>query len=58
MTGWDVTADELAVTAERIVTARKLFNIRAGWTPDEDTLPKRFLNESIPRWRECWCSVE
>jgi aldehyde:ferredoxin oxidoreductase len=34
-------------TAQRIVAAKKLFNIQAGWTPVEDTLPSRFL-ESAP----------
>ena len=48
VTGWDVTADELRTTARRIVTAKKLFNIREGWTPVEDTLPKRFLSERLP----------
>lgn len=48
VTGWDVTADELRATAQRIVTAKKLFNIREGWTPKEDTLPKRFLSEGLP----------
>ena len=48
VTGWDVTAEELRTTARRIVTAKKLFNIREGWTPAEDTLPPRFLSESIP----------
>lgn len=47
VTGWDVTADELRETADRIVTAKKLFNIRQGWTPAEDTLPKRFLRDSL-----------
>jgi aldehyde:ferredoxin oxidoreductase len=48
VTGWDVTADELRAVARRVVTARKLFNIREGWTPAEDTLPKRFLTERLP----------
>ncbi len=48
VTGWDATADELRETARRIVTAKKLFNIRAGWSPDEDTLPGRFLNQPLP----------
>ncbi|HMC65935.1 MAG TPA: aldehyde ferredoxin oxidoreductase family protein [Gemmataceae bacterium] len=48
VTGWDVTADELRTTAQRIVTAKKLYNIREGWTPAEDTLPKRFLSEGLP----------
>jgi aldehyde:ferredoxin oxidoreductase len=48
VTGWDVTADELRTTAQRIVTAKKLYNIREGWTPAEDTLPRRFLSEGLP----------
>ena len=48
VTGWDVTADELQTAARRIITAKKLFNVREGWTPAEDTLPKRFLSEELP----------
>jgi len=48
VTGWSMTADELRTTARRVVTAKKLFNIREGWTPTEDTLPKRFLTERLP----------
>jgi aldehyde:ferredoxin oxidoreductase len=47
VTGWDVTADELRTTARRIVTAKKLYNIREGWTSAEDTLPRRFLSEVL-----------
>jgi aldehyde:ferredoxin oxidoreductase len=48
VTGWNVTAEELRATAARIVTAKKRFNILAGWTPAEDTLPERILNEALP----------
>lgn len=48
VTGWDVTASELRQTAQRIVTARKRFNILAGWTPAEDTLPDRMLRQPLP----------
>src|SRR5207244_8447687 len=43
VTGWDITTEELRQIARRIVTAKKLFNEREGWTPAEDTLPRRFL---------------
>lgn len=43
VTGWDVTGDELRETARRIVAAKHEFNVRAGWTAAEDTLPERFL---------------
>jgi aldehyde:ferredoxin oxidoreductase len=48
VTGWDMTADELRTVSRRIVTAKKLYNIREGWTPAEDTLPRRFLSEGLP----------
>ena len=48
VTGWDVTADELRDTARRIVSAKRQFNLLAGWTLEEDTLPDRFLNNPLP----------
>jgi len=47
VTGWDITADELRETARRIVAAKRQFNVLAGWTPTEDTLPERFLNTPL-----------
>jgi aldehyde:ferredoxin oxidoreductase len=48
VTGWEATADELRGTARRIVAAKRQFNLLAGWTPAEDTLPERFLNTPLP----------
>jgi len=48
VTGWPVTADELRVTARRIVGTKREFNLLAGWTPEEDTLPARFLDAPLP----------
>jgi aldehyde:ferredoxin oxidoreductase len=48
VTGWDVSAGELRETARRIVSAKRQFNLLAGWTPAEDTLPERFLNTPLP----------
>jgi aldehyde:ferredoxin oxidoreductase len=48
VTGWDVTAGELRDTAARIVAAKREFNLLAGWTPEEDTLPERFLDSPLP----------
>ena len=47
VTGWDVDDRELARTARRIVIAKRLFNLREGWTRAEDWLPQRFLSESL-----------
>jgi aldehyde:ferredoxin oxidoreductase len=47
VTGLDVSREELVRTGERIATLKKLFNVREGWTPAEDTLPPRFLDEAL-----------
>jgi aldehyde:ferredoxin oxidoreductase len=47
VTGWNVSAEELRIAAPRIVTAKKLFNIREGWTAAEDTLPNRFFTQDL-----------
>ena len=47
VTGWDVDGAELRRTAVRIVLAKRLFNLREGWTRDEDWLPDRFLAETL-----------
>jgi aldehyde:ferredoxin oxidoreductase len=47
VTGWNVSAEELQLTAQRIVNAKKLYNMREGWMPADDTLPKRFLTQPL-----------
>ena len=47
VTGWDMSGEELEALARRIVAARKAFNVREGWTPDDDSLPERFLSEPL-----------
>ena len=46
VTGWDTTGDELRTTARRIVQMKRQFNLQSGWTPEEDTLPDRFLDKA------------
>ncbi|MGH9308355.1 MAG: aldehyde ferredoxin oxidoreductase family protein [Vicinamibacterales bacterium] len=48
VTGWDYTAAELRVAGERIHTIKKLFNVREGWQPWTDWLPKRLLTDTLP----------
>ena len=45
-TGWDITSDELQLSAKRIVTIKKIYNILCGWHPESDTLPDRFFESS------------
>jgi aldehyde:ferredoxin oxidoreductase len=47
VTGRAVSGDDLRRVARRIVTAKKLYNIREGWQRAEDTLPRRFLGEGL-----------
>ena len=47
VTGWDVDAEELAATAQRIVLAKRVFNIREGATAADDRLPARMLDTPV-----------
>jgi aldehyde:ferredoxin oxidoreductase len=42
VTGWDTGIPELLRIAERIVTLMRLFNLREGFTAENDALPERF----------------
>lgn len=46
-TGFDYTVHEVMVAAERIWNLEKLFNLKAGFTRKDDTLPKRLLEEPL-----------
>lgn len=48
VTGWDVDAHELRQTTKKIIDQKKRFNMRCGWTPNEDTLPARFFEDALP----------
>jgi len=54
VTGWDMTGAELHDAARRIVLAKRVYNIREGWQPEDDWLPERLLTESVsmPSGRE------
>jgi aldehyde:ferredoxin oxidoreductase len=47
VTGWELDERELRRTARRIVLAKRLYNLREGWTRAEDRLPERFLSEPL-----------
>jgi aldehyde:ferredoxin oxidoreductase len=47
VTGWDVDGAELRQAARRIVMAKRVFNIREGWRPEDDWLPERVLSEPL-----------
>ncbi|MGH7832401.1 MAG: aldehyde ferredoxin oxidoreductase C-terminal domain-containing protein [Candidatus Binatia bacterium] len=47
VTGWRCSGADLRRAGERISILKKLFNIRAGWQPEDDRLPPRLLNEKL-----------
>lgn len=46
-TGQNVTADDLMLAGDRIWNLERLFNLKAGIDPSQDTLPKRILEEPV-----------
>ncbi len=47
VTGLEWSSGELRKAGERIVQIERLFNLREGLTPKDDTLPERFLSEPV-----------
>jgi aldehyde:ferredoxin oxidoreductase len=46
--GLDLTEEELTLICERIDNVERAFNVREGFTREDDTLPWRLLNEPMP----------
>jgi aldehyde:ferredoxin oxidoreductase len=47
-TGFDYDMDEMMQAGERIWNLEKTFNLRAGFTRKDDSLPKRLLKDPMP----------
>jgi aldehyde:ferredoxin oxidoreductase len=47
VTGLEMSADEIGVAGERIITLAKLINAREGLTRSDDTLPWKVLNQPV-----------
>lgn len=47
VTGYDIDAAEVLRIGERIWNMQKIFNLRAGCTREDDTLPPRLLREPL-----------
>jgi aldehyde:ferredoxin oxidoreductase len=47
VTGHEYEVQDLQFTGERIWNLERLYNLRAGFTRKDDTLPPRFLNEPL-----------
>ena len=43
ITGWDISLYELIKAGERADSMSRIFNVREGFTPDDDTLPSRLF---------------
>lgn len=47
VTGEHFTADDLMMVGERVWTLERLYNLREGFSKEDDTLPGRLLNEPV-----------
>jgi len=48
LTGGDFSTASLEHISERIAALERLFNLHAGFKAEDDTLPERFIRETIP----------
>lgn len=49
VTGIKVDTSNLIVAAERIINLERMYNVKLGFNRSNDTLPKRFIKEPMPR---------
>lgn len=47
LTGEEFTVDDLMKVGERVWNLERLYNLREGFSKDDDTLPKRLLEEPV-----------
>ncbi len=47
VTGYEIDAGEVLRIGERVWNMQKVFNLRAGCTREDDTLPPRLLREPL-----------
>jgi aldehyde:ferredoxin oxidoreductase len=47
VTGWDFTVEDFMTTGERINTYCRMFNVREGFSKNQDKLPLRFMEPLI-----------
>jgi aldehyde:ferredoxin oxidoreductase len=57
VTGRNFTVVGLYLVGERISNLERLFNLREGLTPEDDTLPKRYLEEPLTEGASAGCVV-
>ena len=57
-TGLDFSVGRLEEAADRIAALERVFNIEAGVTPEDDALPPRFAQETVPVAGEEICVSE
>ena len=48
VTGWELSSKDVMRIGERIVNLDRAFNVREGLTRKDDSLPERFLKETLP----------
>jgi aldehyde:ferredoxin oxidoreductase len=46
---WSITAEEIRLIGEKALNLTRLFNIREGFTRQDDTLPQRLFNQPATR---------
>ncbi|MHC1610740.1 MAG: aldehyde ferredoxin oxidoreductase family protein [Candidatus Methanospirareceae archaeon] len=47
VTGVDYTSEDFMLAGERIWNVERLYNLREGFSKDDDTLPERFFKEEV-----------
>ncbi|MHA1729297.1 MAG: aldehyde ferredoxin oxidoreductase C-terminal domain-containing protein, partial [Promethearchaeota archaeon] len=58
ITGLDIDKNKLSIAAERIINLERMYNVRMGYSRKDDTLPNRFLNETMSKGKSAGSTVD
>ncbi len=58
VTGIELDKDKLLKAAERVINLERMYNVRMGFSRKDDTLPKRFLNETMSKGKSAGSTVD
>ncbi|MFX0069475.1 MAG: aldehyde ferredoxin oxidoreductase family protein [Candidatus Hermodarchaeota archaeon] len=58
VSGINLDENDLNIAAERIINLERMYNIKLGFNRNHDTLPKRFLEEPMPKGESKGQTVE
>ena len=58
VSGRDMSTEDMALVAERIINLERMYNVRMGFSRKDDSLPERFLSEPLEKGESAGQTVD